>query len=459
VKLKLSCPRPNLALCTFSILLYFSSSQSAHPTVSLNKSFRNFLHLQDHEAELRAAQQGLLGSTTTSAAAGGPPSSLTATKAAATVAGPGAPGAAGISSTFRGQPAQPSQHSQAQPHPPSAAQQQLKQQFQQTQRISQLQPQAQAAPPSLPLVETATLQTQPNLVEPKGFKTTGVAEAPPAPHDESATATTQVEVRLPPVSVPQVTGKVEAARKEVIQAKREEDESRKLNERALQLERATEGLGQRASDKMREATLLREKEEELKRQATVAASEADTLEKAARAKRSESSHYWSLSQEREEEARRREEEGERLMLEYNEALKKAQAAKQEADLLHRDAEAKRLEATEALERAAAEVVERERESEIQGQQETVRQAAYAAAAAARAKLEIAEAGEFSLIVIDGCFLLPASALLNYDLSSPLLFLLQPRLKPKKRLSSPRLTRWLRQKQKPKQRCNWLSTVS
>lgn len=363
---------------------------SSHPVVSLNKSFRQFLRLNEFEAELRAAQQGVLG-----AEAPPPSASLAATKAAASMAGPGAQGAAGIGSSLRGQPSQPaSAPLQSQIRQPQRQQHQQRDRGQPSQSLgSSSASSAAATATALPLVETATLQAQPSISEPGGFKATGVAEAPPAPHDESATATTQVEVRLPPVAVPQVTGRVEAARQEVLQAKREEDESRRLNERALHLEKATEDLGKKASDKMREATLLRDKEVALKAQASNAASEAQTLENAAKAKRSEALHYWTLSQEREEEARRREQEGERLMREYNDALRKAQAAKQEADLLHRDAEAKRLEATESLERAAAEVVERERQSEIEGQQETVRQAAFAAAAAARAKREIAEAAK------------------------------------------------------------------
>lgn len=339
---------------------------SSHPTVSLHPNFRKFLDLTEHEEELKAAQQGRLG-----AAAPLPMSTSSATAKATP-----------------GQPTQPVQQraaasSSSRPQQLRAASEQLP--------IGASAPYPQ--PQQLPLVETATRSSQPNIAEPAGFTASGVAEAPPAPHDESATATTQVEVRLPPVAVPEVTGRVESARKEVMQAKQEEEESRKLNERALALEKQTEELGLKASDRMREATLLREKEASLKGQATSAASEAAVLEKAAASKRSEASHYWSLSQEREEEARRKEQEGERLMQQYNEALRRAQAAKQEADLLHRDAEAKRLDATEQLERAAAEVYARETASELQGQQETVKQAAFAAAAAARAKMEIAEAAK------------------------------------------------------------------
>jgi len=124
-----------------------------------------------------------------------------------------------------------------------------------------------------------------------------------------------------------------------------------------------------------------------------AAEDAAALERAAAARRSESARFARLVEEREAAARAAERKGEAAMDEYNHVLAEAQRLRDEAQALAADAEHKRKEAVEALERVAAEVFEAERAAAIESQQETVRQAAHAAAAAARAKHEIAAAAK------------------------------------------------------------------
>lgn len=157
------------------------------------------------------------------------------------------------------------------------------------------------------------------------------------------------------------------------------------------MEARSEELGAEASQAMRGVTVAREAELALQKRTAALARDAAALEEAAAAKRHEAAVLASQLRSVHEDVNSRAAAGEALMNKYNDALAAAQRAAAEAAALAADAERRRLAAVETLERAAAEVVEREGDAALQSQQELVRQAAFAAAAAARAKHEIAAA--------------------------------------------------------------------
>jgi len=199
--------------------------------VSTHPAFRAFLNLNLHEDALRMAQRGEL------------PVSTGVQVPPAAAAGAGGIGIGGGSLAA-------SQAATSQPvqfiHPAAGA----------------------GAPSELPAVETArVVAPADNLVTMETTSAVGVAEAPPAAHDEYAAATTQVDVRLPSLMVPHAKEEVEAARSEMLEAQREKVASAELAQRSSALETRSEALGAEASNLMRAATGMRMEEEDLKSQA------------------------------------------------------------------------------------------------------------------------------------------------------------------------------------------------
>lgn len=402
-----SSRNPDVVAERLRLLPQFLMMISAHPSVSTHPAFRGFLALTEHEAALRAAQRGEYPR-----AAAPAPATAAAVPQAAGGAGIAAkqqvpvaqettkqlPAAKpfGVGASAR-EPAQPALPASSLGKPEPKAQPQAKAAAAPVAAAPQ-EPEVgseSAGDATLPLVETARLVQGPadsGGILDSQVSATGVATAPPAAHSEFATSTTSVDVRLPSLAVPEsVAGELATARRGMADAQRELEEAARLRARSVYMEARSEELGQEASQAMRGVTHAREAELALEKRAAAMARDAAALEEAAAAKRREAAALASQLRSAHEDVDSRAAAGEQLMNKYNDALAAAQRAAAEAAALAADAERRRLAAVETLERAAAEVAEREGDAALQSQQELVRQAAFAAAAAARAKHEIAAA--------------------------------------------------------------------